>query len=34
VNAKASNGWTPLHTAEERGQPDVAGLLRQHGGHE
>ena len=34
VNAKDNNGETPLHEAVDKGHKDVAGLLRQHGGHE
>jgi ankyrin repeat protein len=34
VNAKDSNGWTPLHYATSLGAKDMAELLRQHGGQE
>ena len=34
VNAKGRDGFTPLHAAITDGHPDVADLLRQHGGHE
>ena len=34
VNARAMAGATPLRYAEAEGHKDVAGLLRQHGGHE
>jgi ankyrin repeat protein len=34
VNAKMTNGATPLHLTVTRGCKDVAELLRQHGGHE
>jgi ankyrin repeat protein len=34
VNAKNSDGQTPLHEAVESGFKDVVELLRQHGGHE
>jgi ankyrin repeat protein len=27
-------GWTPLHYAEAGGHPDVAEVLREHGGRE
>jgi len=34
VNARGRDGFTPLHAAITDGHPDVADLLRQHGGHE
>ena len=32
VNQRASNGWTALRAAEERGHSDVAGILKAEGG--
>ena len=32
VHARASNGWTALRAAEERGHSDVADLIRAAGG--
>jgi len=34
INAKDSNGVTPLHFAVDKRHEDVAELLRQHDGHE
>jgi len=34
INAKANDGFTPLHEAVFKGQTEIAALLRQHGGHE
>jgi len=34
VNQRASNGWTALKAAQERGHTEVADLLRKAGGTE
>jgi len=34
VNAKDESGKTPLTIATEKGDQDMANLLRRHGGHE
>jgi ankyrin repeat protein len=33
-NAKTNDGKTPMQYAAQAGYPDVAEILRQHGGHE
>jgi ankyrin repeat protein len=34
INAKDENGKTPLTIATEKGDQEMADLLRRHGGHE
>jgi ankyrin repeat protein len=32
VNARMMNGWTPLDNAIKHNHPEIADLLRKHGG--